>query len=93
MREVILIKNGEIVLKGLNRPKFEAMLIRNIRRRLRGAGLCRIERAQSAIYIEPIAEDFDFKGAVERLQKVFGIASFSKSLVTEKELGAIEAAA
>ncbi|MDR3644102.1 MAG: tRNA 4-thiouridine(8) synthase ThiI [Clostridia bacterium] len=93
MREVILIKNGEIVLKGLNRPKFEAMLIRNIRRRLRGAGLCRIERAQSAIYIEPLAEDFDFKGAVERLQKVFGIASFSKSLVTEKELGAIEAAA
>ena len=34
MKEIILIKLGEIVLKGLNRQSFEFALIRNLRRRL-----------------------------------------------------------
>ena len=33
MKEVILIKNGELALKGLNRRTFEDMLMANIRRR------------------------------------------------------------
>ena len=32
MKEVILVKYGEIILKGLNRSKFEDMLIRNIKK-------------------------------------------------------------
>ena len=35
MKEIILIKNGEIALKGLNRGNFEDMLIKNCKRRLR----------------------------------------------------------
>lgn len=91
MREVILIKNGEIVLKGLNRPTFEKLLLRNLRRRLRKAGNFHIERAQSAIFIEPDDEAFDFEGAVESLRKVFGIASFSRALSTEKNIETIKA--
>ena len=35
MREVILIKNGELALKGMNRASFEDILIKNIKRKLK----------------------------------------------------------
>ena len=38
MKEVILVKNGELALKGLNRRSFEDMLMANIRRRLASLG-------------------------------------------------------
>ena len=31
MREIVLIKNGELALKGLNRSSFEDVLIKNMR--------------------------------------------------------------
>ena len=39
MKEVILLKCGELSLKGLNRRNFESVLIRNCRRRLEKLGL------------------------------------------------------
>ena len=30
MQEIILIKNGELALKGLNRSSFESVLVKNI---------------------------------------------------------------
>lgn len=53
MKEIILIKLGEIVLKGLNRQSFEFALIRNLRRRLEPLGKFDIREAQSTIYVEP----------------------------------------
>ena len=38
MKEIILAKNGEIALKGLNRRRFEEVLMRNIKWRLRDFG-------------------------------------------------------
>ena len=35
MKEILLIKNGELALKGLNRSTFEDVLIKNLRRKLR----------------------------------------------------------
>ena len=45
MREVILIKNGEIALKGLNRASFENILIKNIKQSLSGLGFIEVQRA------------------------------------------------
>ena len=53
MKEIILIKVGEIVLKGLNRKNFENMLIKNMKNALRGVAQCKITSAQSTIYVEP----------------------------------------
>ena len=93
MREIILIKNGEIALKGQNRATFEDMLIRNIRRRLKPLGEVGIRKAQSTIYIEPKGK-MDLDEAVERLQKVFGIAMLERAaVVEEKDMGSIKAAA
>ena len=86
MKEIILIKNGELVLKGLNRCTFEDVMIKNIRRRLKSLGKVEIRKAQSAIYIEPKDDDFDFEEALERVSLIFGIAAFSRACVCEKTM-------
>ena len=86
MKEIILIKNGELVLKGLNRNTFEDTLIKNIKRRLNGLGKCSIKKAQSAIFIEPLEETFDFDEALERVSLIFGIAAFNRALVCDKSI-------
>ena len=67
MKKVILIKNGELVLKGLNRSTFEDMLIKNMKRRLMSLGTFRFTKAQSTIMAGPEDEDIDFDEAVERI--------------------------
>ncbi len=89
MKEIILIKNGELALKGLNRVNFESALIKNLKRALEGFGAIKITRAQSTITIEPTADDFPFERALERIQKVFGIAAFCRAAVAPKDMDEI----
>lgn len=89
MKEIILIKNGELALKGLNRSVFEDTLIRNLKTALKECGELTIRKAQSTIYIEPSDDAFDFDEALNRVSKVFGIAAFSRARVCEKNLEAI----
>jgi thiamine biosynthesis protein ThiI len=89
-KEVIMIKNGEIALKGLNRKTFEDALAKNIKWRLKSLGKFSVTRAQSTMYIEPMEDGIDFDEAVERLGKIFGIAAFTRALVTEKEIETIK---
>jgi len=77
MEKVILVRYEEIFLKRSNRNVFENRLIKNIRQRLENLGNIRVTCSQSRIYIEIPDEDFDLVEAVERLKKVFGIASLS----------------
>ncbi len=89
MNEVILIKNGELALKGLNRSVFEDTLTRNIKISLKNCGDFTVRKAQSTIYIEPDNELFDFEEALDRVSKVFGIAAFSRAKVCEKDMDTI----
>ncbi|MBR4072556.1 MAG: tRNA 4-thiouridine(8) synthase ThiI, partial [Clostridia bacterium] len=93
MKEIILIKDGELALKGLNRKNFEHILIANLKRKLRDLGAVKIENLQSTITIEPLAEDFDFEEALERVKLIFGIAAFSRACVCEKNIEDIYAKA
>lgn len=86
MKEIILIKNGELALKGLNRSNFEAALIKNIKSALSDLGALNIKRAQSTISVEPVSEDYDFSEALRRMKKVFGIAAFQRAAVAEKDM-------
>lgn len=90
MNELVLVKYGEIILKGLNRPLFEDQLVNNIRKALQGLGKIKITRAQATIYIEPVDEDIDFSVIVQKLTKVFGIVSISRVAKAEKDLEAIQ---
>ena len=91
MKEIILLKNGEIALKGLNRNTFEERLMKNARRKLSSVGSFRFRKAQSTIYVEPQSDDIDLDEAVERLRCVFGIAALTRACVVEKDYDAIEA--
>ena len=85
MKEIILLKDGEIALKGLNRYAFEDTMIKNAKRRLSSLGRFRFYKAQSTIYIEPMEDGLDIEEAVERLKKVFGIAAICRACVAEKD--------
>lgn len=89
MKEIILIKNGELALKGLNRRTFEDMLVKNMRRRLESVGKFKFTVAQSTIVAEPESETVDLDEAVERIKKVFGIAAFSRAAAVDKDMETI----
>lgn len=90
MKEIILIKNGELALKGLNRTTFEDILIKNLRRRLKQIGNVNIKKAQSTVIIEAQDDDFDFEAASDCVSKVFGIAAFSRAAVAKKDMDDIK---
>ncbi|MBR7092881.1 MAG: tRNA 4-thiouridine(8) synthase ThiI [Clostridia bacterium] len=88
-REILLIKNGELALKGLNRSTFEAILMKNIRFRLRPLGKFSVSSAQSTLMVEPLEESIDFDQVCDRVSRVFGISAFSRALTVEKDMNRI----
>ena len=93
MNEMILLKLGEMVLKGLNRRSFEDKLQANIYRRLNNLGQFRVYTRQSTTYVEPMTEECDMDGAWEALTKVFGVVGLSRARACGKDKDAILAAA
>ncbi|MBQ2889137.1 MAG: tRNA 4-thiouridine(8) synthase ThiI [Clostridia bacterium] len=88
MKEVILVKYGEIILKGLNRSKFEDMLIRNIKKVVGKENILSVRKAQAVIYIDP-APHADTDVVMEKLRKVFGIVFIAKAGVFPKDMDVI----
>ena len=91
MKEVILVKYGEIILKGGNRPVFERILIKNIKSALRSFPDVKITVAQATIYINTPEEIID--EITERLSRIFGIVSICRARECEKDIEAMKAAA
>jgi thiamine biosynthesis protein ThiI len=90
MKEMILAKGGEIVLKGANRYVFEKVLNNNMKSRLDALGNFRIRSAQSTIFIEPLDDFADMDEAYDQMKKVFGIIALSRAVVCEKDLSDIQ---
>ena len=89
MREVILCKYGEIILKGSNKGSFEAMLLKELRRRAKYVGGFSVRYAQSTVYVEPEDDFADIDEMYEQAKKVFGFASVTRAAVCEKTMEAI----
>ena len=90
MKEVILCKYGEIVLKGANRSYFEGILTRELKRRAKKFGSFKITHMQSTVYIEPLDEFSDFEGMYESVGRVFGISAYNRAAVCEKDIDDIK---
>lgn len=91
MREIILIKLGEIVLKGLNKKNFENKLIKNIREKIETVGEFEIKIMQSTIYLIPKKEDdVDFVLLGKKISKIFGIARYTRAAWCSKNLDSIK---
>lgn len=83
MKEVILIKLGELVLKGLNRNKFEDLLLKNIRSSMRKYGTAKVKAAQSTVYVEFEEDDVDMDAVLESCARIFGIVTVVKAAKTD----------
>ena len=89
MNDIILLKLGEIVLKGLNRKAFERKLLNNIAARLEPIGNFKISCLQSTVYVEPQDDSCDLEEAFEACGKIFGIISMTRASACEKDKDAI----
>ena len=89
MKEIFLLKLGEIVLKGANKRQFEARLRQNVRRRMKRYGNFDVYIMQSTVYIEPMDENADVDGAWEACRSIFGVVSLCRCRPCEKDVDAI----
>ncbi len=85
MDEIILLKLGELVLKGLNRRRFEDKLLNNVRRRVAHCGKFKVYSKQSTVYVEPLEESCDLDGAYEACKCIFGVVGLSRARACAKD--------
>ena len=88
MKEIILVKYGEIILKGMNRPVFEKKLMSNMRAVLSDIKVD-ISIAQATIYVRP-ENNSDIDYCIEKLKRVFGIVSIIRAYELPKDLEKIK---
>ncbi len=85
MSQIILLKAGEVALKGLNRRSFEDVMVKNMKRRIGDLGKFKIWSCQSTTYVQPLDDNCDVNEVVNRLSTVFGIAALTPALIVEKD--------
>ena len=89
MKEIFLLKLGEIVLKGANKRQFESRLRQNVRRRMKHYGNFDVYLMQSTLYVEPMDELCDVDGAWDAYRSIFGVVSLCRCRACEKNVDAI----
>ena len=90
MAKILMARYGELVLKGLNRSKFENVLIKNIQGILKNEGKYNLYKAQAITYIEPLEGDEQADRILEKLGYVFGIVSITVAYKCEKNLESVK---
>ena len=90
-QSLILVRLGEVTLKGLNRGKFISRLIGNMKRRLVDLGQFDIQQSHSRIWVRSMGEtDLNdpelMAEAVDRLSRVFGLVSVSPAICLDSAL-------
>ena len=89
MKEIFLLKLGEIVLKGANKRQFEDKLRQNVRRRMKAYGNFDVYLMQSTVYVEPMDDEADIDGAWEACHTIFGLVSLCRCRACEKDIDKI----
>ena len=87
MQQVLLVRYGEVFLKGANRPHFLKALTDNIKRAVKPLG-GHVWLSDSRVYVSQFS---DLKQCVDRVSKVFGVYSVSPAVEMEKDFEVIAA--
>jgi len=90
--EVVLVRWGEIFLKGDNRGFFERALVNNARRALERVPGARVERMHGRLLAWP-GDEGGARRVVRALERVFGVANLSPARVVARDVEAIAAVA
>jgi thiamine biosynthesis protein ThiI len=91
MDQVLIVRYGEITLKGLNRPYFENHLVKDIKNALRSIGIFSIVKRDQLIYIDIL--DYDPEPIVAKVTRVFGVVSVSVAERLSADMNRIAAVA
>ncbi|CCL40332.1 Thiamine biosynthesis protein ThiI [Clostridioides difficile E19] len=83
MYNILIVKYGEIGVKGKNRYIFENRLIRNIRNMLKPIGRFNVYKEYGRIYVD--LEDYDYEEVIEEVRKVFGIVGVCPGVKAKKD--------
>lgn len=87
--DILILKYGEVVMKGLNRSYFDSLIIRRVKQLLADCeGQFKLDYSQSTLMIQG-DEDADMEDAAQRMKRVFGIAAVCRAWRCEKSLEAI----
>jgi len=88
VERVILVRYGEIALKGLNKSFFIDMLLKNMKSALKGTSGLKLEKIQGRFIVRVAPEEFE--KSLESLTKVFGIVSISEAVCFANDLEEIK---
>ena len=91
MKEVILCKYGELVLKGANKMRFESMLVKRIKQRAERFGNFSVYNRQCTVYVEPLDDMCDMDGMLDSMCRLPGFNRVAVAAVCEKNIESIEA--
>lgn len=80
MREVLLVRFGEIHLKGLNRPYFMRMLVERVKAAVKDVN-GHVWLSDSRVYVSDMT---DMDECVRRVTKVFGVHSVCRAVEMDK---------
>ena len=91
MKEVILCKYGEVILKGANRSDFEAKMLKQLRQRARRIGNYKVFYSQSTVYVEPLDDEAidNIDEMMYQAKHVFGFVGVSRAFACEKNMDTI----
>ena len=91
-QNILIVRCGEVALKGMNKPYFERMLADRIRTNLRGFEGVDVKRHEGLIFVRA-DKRLSMDAIIKETTKVFGVASVSKAIEAEPELDKISEAA
>lgn len=87
-RNILIVRCGEVALKGMNKPYFERMLVDRIRANLKNFTGVEVKRHEGLIFVRA-EKTLDLDSIVKEISKVFGVASISVAVEAPSELEAI----
>ena len=88
--KILIVRCGEVALKGMNKPYFERMLAERIHKRLKAAGYGKasVKRHEGLIFVR-FDREWDTVQLAGEISKVFGVASISPAIESESNMEAI----
>lgn len=87
-QNILIVRCGEVALKGMNKPYFERMLVDRIRNNLKSFRGVDVRRSEGLIFVRA-DKALDIQAIIREISKVFGVASISKAVEAPSELDAI----
>ena len=88
--KILIVRCGEVALKGMNKPYFERILVERIRKNLNNISGAKVSRKEGLIFVR-VPLDSDMNQVTAEVSKVFGVSSVSPALEVESDLEAIGA--